>query len=124
MKTSRKYWIIFLLLLLSGCSANRSKMPELPSTFDPIVCSAENTIGKYGGHNGYTALKLLLEVDSTAKYTGTGDTSFVTTVCGKTADNVKHEFWALYANGELTNVGAGSLVTDDNMYIEWKLERY
>lgn len=124
MKTSGKYWIMCLLLLLSGCSASRATMPEEPFTFDSIVCSAENTIGKYEGHNGYTALDLLLEVDPTAKYTGTGDTSFVTTVCGKTADNAKHEFWALYANGELANVGAGSLETKDNMYIEWKLERY
>ena len=73
MKTSGKYWIMCLLLLLSGCSASRATMPKEPFTFDSIVCSAENTIGKYEGHNGYTALDLLLEVDPTAKYTGTGE---------------------------------------------------
>ena len=46
MKTSGKYWIMCLLLLLSGCSASRATMPEEPFTFDSIVCSAENTIGR------------------------------------------------------------------------------
>jgi len=49
--------------------------------------------------------------------------AFVTGIGGVAADPAG-EFWALYVNGEMAQVGAGSLVTETGDEITWKLETY
>ncbi len=77
----------------------------------------------YDGRDGATALDLLLEADPSAQVTGEGENAFVTAVDGVAADP-SGEFWALYVNGEMAAVGAGSLETKDGDEITWKLETF
>ncbi|MFE6235141.1 DUF4430 domain-containing protein [Cellulosimicrobium sp. NPDC057862] len=77
----------------------------------------------YEGRAGTTALDLLLEADPSAQVTGEGENAFVTAIDGVAADP-DSEFWALYVNGEMATVGAGSLETTDGDEITWKLETF
>ncbi|WP_454043633.1 DUF4430 domain-containing protein [Cellulosimicrobium sp. Marseille-Q8652] len=77
----------------------------------------------YEGEEGRMALDLLLEADPSAEVTGEGENAFVTAVDGVAADP-DSEFWALYVNGEMATVGAGSLETKDGDEITWKLETF
>ena len=77
----------------------------------------------YDGEDGSTALDLLLEADPSAEVSGEGENAFVTAIDGVAADP-DSEFWALYVNGEMATVGAGSLDTTDEDEITWKLETF
>lgn len=77
----------------------------------------------YEGVAGKTALELLLAADPTAEVSGEGEMAFITSIGGVTA-NPDDEFWALYVNGEMAQVGAGSLVTETGDEITWKLEKF
>lgn len=77
----------------------------------------------YEGREGATALDLLLEADPSAQVTDEGENAFVTAIDGVAADP-DSEFWALYVNGEMATVGAGSLETTDGDEITWKLETF
>ncbi|MFC8921620.1 DUF4430 domain-containing protein [Cellulosimicrobium sp. NPDC057127] len=77
----------------------------------------------YEGEDGRTALDLLLEADPSAQVSGEGENAFVTAIDGVAADP-DGEFWALYVNGEMASVGAGSLETEDGDEITWKLEAF
>ncbi|QJW36570.1 DUF4430 domain-containing protein [Cellulosimicrobium protaetiae] len=77
----------------------------------------------YAGREGAVALDLLLEADPSAQVTGEGENAFVTAIDGVVADP-DSEFWALYVNGEMASVGAGSLETKDGDEITWKLETF
>ncbi|MFD4991383.1 DUF4430 domain-containing protein [Cellulosimicrobium cellulans] len=77
----------------------------------------------YEGRAGTTALDLLLEADPSAQVTGEGENAFVTAIDGVAADP-DSEFWALYVDGEMATVGAGSLETEDGDEITWKLETF
>ncbi|MBM7820251.1 hypothetical protein JOE63_002728 [Cellulosimicrobium cellulans] len=77
----------------------------------------------YDGRTGASALDLLLEADPSAQVTGEGENAFVTAIDGVVADP-DSEFWALYVNGEMATVGAGSLETKDGDEITWKLETF
>ncbi|OLT51341.1 hypothetical protein BJF88_15105 [Cellulosimicrobium sp. CUA-896] len=77
----------------------------------------------YEGEDGRTALDLLLEADPSAQVSGEGENAFVTAIDGVAADP-DGEFWALYVNGEMASVGAGSLETEDGDEVTWKLEAF
>jgi hypothetical protein len=77
----------------------------------------------YEGVTGKTALELLLAADASATVQGEGEMAFVTGIGGVAADP-SGEFWALYVNGEMAQVGAGSLVTETGDEITWKLEKF
>ncbi len=78
----------------------------------------------YPGEDGKTALDLLLENDPDAQVEGEGEQAMVTGINGRTADDSKNEYWALYVDGEMAQVGAGSLETSDGQTITWKLETF
>lgn len=81
--------------------------------------SSQNISVRYG----QTALDVL---DQTARIEmkGEGENAFVTGINDITADESKHEFWALYVNGGQAEVGAGSYMLQSGDVIEWKLETY
>ncbi|MFD7024550.1 DUF4430 domain-containing protein [Promicromonospora sukumoe] len=78
----------------------------------------------YEGRTGATALELLLEADPSAEVTGEGDNAFVTAIDGRAADDSKNEFWSLSVDGELAQVGAGSLETEDGQEITWTIDTF
>nr|WP_241744005.1 DUF4430 domain-containing protein [Cellulosimicrobium arenosum] len=65
-----------------------------------------------------------MEADPTAEVVGEGEEAYVVGIGGHSADEAKNEFWALYLNGEMAQVGAGVLDTTTGDEIEWKLETY
>jgi hypothetical protein len=71
-----------------------------------------------------TALELLKANDPKAATKGDGANAYVTTINGYTASDTKKEYWALYVNGKMSDVGAGSYVTKDGDQIEWKIATY
>ncbi|MFJ4107823.1 DUF4430 domain-containing protein [Oerskovia enterophila] len=86
--------------------------------------SADDVELTYEGVAGKTALELLIVADPTAVVQGEGENAFVTGIDGREAQDSAKEFWALYVNGEMAQVGAGSLVTETGDEITWKLETY
>jgi len=75
------------------------------------------------GFIGKTALAAT-EANAKVVTTGTGVNAFVTSINGRTADSKKHEFWELDANGNETQVGAGSYIIQKGDSILWKLNTY
>ena len=86
--------------------------------------SADDVELTYEGAAGKTALELLVAADPTAVVQGEGENAFVTGIDGREAQDSAKEFWALYVNGEMAQVGAGSLVTETGDEITWKLETF
>ena len=75
------------------------------------------------GFIGKTALAAT-EANAKVVTTGTGVNAFVTSINGRSADSKKHEFWELDANGNETQVGAGSYIIQKGDSILWKLNTY
>lgn len=131
--------------LLAGCSSTNEPAADATSSTSTSTASEEPSAPaddatdeasddesgdsddapefSYEGRAGTTALDLLLEADPSAQVTGEGENAFVTAIDGVAADP-DSEFWALYVNGEMATVGAGSLETEDGDEITWKLETF
>jgi len=110
--------------LLAGCSGEGT--PDAGSSasasVDPTEQVAENVSEfSYDGQDGRTALELLLEHDPDAQVQGEGENAYVTAIRGREADP-STEFWSLYVDDEMAQVGAGALETEDGQTITWKLE--
>ncbi|MHA7133183.1 DUF4430 domain-containing protein [Oerskovia turbata] len=127
--------------LLAGCgAADDSPADDSPATSsapvdddapgatddaadDDADDAADDSELSYEGVTGKTALELLIAADPSATVQGEGEMAFVTGIGGVAADPTG-EFWALYVNGEMAQVGAGSLVTETGDDITWKLEKF
>lgn len=116
--------------LLAGC-AQGEDTPAADTTASSTVAAddasselADDVELTYEGVAGKTALELLVAADPTAVVQGEGENAFVTGIDGREAQDSAKEFWALYVNGEMAQVGAGSLVTETGDEITWKLETY
>nr|WP_246253673.1 DUF4430 domain-containing protein [Isoptericola chiayiensis] len=122
---------VLSVALLAGCTGEDEPTPDTSASVaaedseesagtDEHV--AENiTEFSYTGEDGETALDLLLVHDDQAEVSGEGEMAYVTGIKGRTAEDGA-EFWALYVDGEMAQVGAGSLETEDGQQIQWKLE--
>lgn len=82
--------------------------------------SAEVKEIKYDGVEGKNALELLRQSHKieTKVYQGMGE--LVTSIDGKPADF--DHFWALYVNGQQSQVGADAYITKATDKLEWKFE--
>ncbi|MEV7961236.1 DUF4430 domain-containing protein [Oerskovia paurometabola] len=122
--------------LLAGCGATDDAPADDTSASSSVAADddasdapddptdgADDSELSYEGVAGKTALELLLAADPSATVQGEGDMAFVTGIGGVAADPAG-EFWALYVNGEMAQVGAGSLVTETGDEITWKLEKF
>ncbi|MGW8568519.1 DUF4430 domain-containing protein [Isoptericola sp. NPDC055881] len=110
--------------LLAGCSDDGTADggSTASTSVDPTEQVAENLSEfSYAGEDGKTALELLRKHDPDAQVQGKGENAYVTAVRGHEADP-DTEFWGLYVDGEMAQVGAGSLVTKDGQTVTWKLE--
>lgn len=112
--------------LLAGCSdgsaPDASSSAPASASVDPTQQVAENVSKfSYEGEDGKTALELLKEKDPDAQVQGEGENAYVTAIQGREADPAT-EFWGLYVDDEMAQVGAGTLETKDGQTITWKLE--
>lgn len=99
---------------------NATARLETAATWDPN----EMTL-TYRGVGGMTAGEILLaDSRNRAAATGHDATLFVTTIKGREARALEHEFWALYINGEPATAGPGSAETSDSDLVVWRLEKY
>ncbi|MCF4122589.1 DUF4430 domain-containing protein [Antribacter sp. KLBMP9083] len=116
--------------LLAGCAGTEPaadttlSAASATSASPSASASADVTEWSYEGQDGRTALDLLLESDPSAEVSGEGEMAYVTSIGGRAADDAAKEFWALYVDGAMATVGAGSLVTTTGQEITWKLETY
>jgi len=112
--------------LLAGCSdggsSDAGSTASASASVDATEQVAEN-VGEfsYEGEDGKTALELLQEKDPDAQVQGEGENAFVTSIRGREADP-ETEFWGLYVDDEMAQVGAGSLETKNGQTITWKIE--
>lgn len=104
-------------------SAQTVASPAVSASASPAVSAAAKSLN-YAGVEGKTALELLKAKDPQAQTKGEGANAFVTTINGYTASDTRKEYWALYVNGKLSEVGAGSYATKTGDQIEWKLATY
>jgi hypothetical protein len=72
---------------------------------------------------GKTALDLLNQTGS-AVSVGDGENAYVVGINGIKAEEEKKEYWSLYINGKISQLGAGSYKLKDGDQIEWKIEKY
>ncbi|GAA3216903.1 DUF4430 domain-containing protein [Oerskovia jenensis] len=120
--------------LLAGCGAGDDAPADDTSASSSVAADDDSTDAPddstddveftYEGVAGKTALELLVAADPTAVVQGEGENAFVTGIDGREAQDSAKEFWALYVNGEMAQVGAGALVTETGDEIAWKLETY
>jgi hypothetical protein len=112
--------------LLTGCSSDDAATPAASGSpavsAEATEAAQEVTELSYAGETGSTALDLLLVHDPDAEVSGEGEMAYVTGIKGRTAADGQ-EFWALYVDGEMAQVGAGALETEDGQQIQWKLEK-
>ncbi len=75
----------------------------------------------YYGKEGQSALSLLKQYTQveTEEFTGIGE--YVVSINGVESDSTNN-FWSFYVNGEQAQVGAGDYITQNNDFIEWRLE--
>ncbi|SKC72865.1 DUF4430 domain-containing protein [Krasilnikoviella flava] len=112
--------------LLAGCSdggaSDAGSTASASASVDPTEQVAESLSKfSYPGEDGRTALELLEQHDPDAQVQGKGENAYVTAIGGREADP-ETEFWGLYVDDEMAQVGAGSLETKDGETITWKLE--
>ncbi|OGK09947.1 hypothetical protein A2767_01030 [Candidatus Roizmanbacteria bacterium RIFCSPHIGHO2_01_FULL_35_10] len=72
---------------------------------------------------GKTALDLLKQTGSVVTV-GEKENAYVVGVNGIKADEEKKEYWSLYINDKISQVGAGSYKLKNGDKIEWKIETY
>ena len=90
------------------------------ATPTPQPTAHASTTVTYPGEAGKDALTLLKAQTTVGK-----DTSgMVNAIGGKKADTAKHEYWAFYVNGKMSQVGPADYQTKDGDKIEWKIEKY
>jgi hypothetical protein len=75
---------------------------------------------KYDGVDGKNALELLQQSHKLETKTFEGMGVLVTSIDGKAADF--DHFWALYVNGQQSQVGADAYITKAGDKLEWKFE--
>lgn len=74
----------------------------------------------YNGQNGVDALTLLKQFTSVEQ----DNSGLVVAIDNKKADSSKHQYWAFYINGKLSDVGPSDYKTRDGDKILWKIESY
>ncbi len=115
---------IFFLLII-GAALFVVKNPSHISTTSPtptivIDSPSPNTSIRYQGHDGQDALSLLKKQSEVEL----GSSGLVTAINGSKADDQKHEYWAFYVNGKMSQVGPAEYKSKDTDKIEWKIEKY
>ena len=99
-----------------------TKPKSTPIATKTCVISNDNKTITYNGEEGTTALDLLIK-KCTVESNGTGESAYVTSINGITA-NSANEFWSFKINGEMAAVGAGSYITKNSDTITWELSSF
>ena len=107
---------------VEASASAEASTPEASASGSPDA--DEVTEWSYPGEDGRTALELLLESDPSAEVTGEGADAYVVAIGGRRADDARQEFWALYVDGQQSQVGAGTYETKTGEEITWKLETF
>ncbi len=108
-----------IVLLAAGC--NKAQAPVINEPAPSVQGQSQGIEIKYRGVEGTTALVLLKQKYQveTKEFSGLGE--FVQSINGQQAGS--DNFWAMYVNGALSQVGASQYITKSNDTIEWKLEK-
>ena len=122
-----KFLITLAAISLISAACNKAQAPEVSKDMQQSVTATQKvTDGQeqmvtYELSLNKTALDALKEKHTiTVKnYPGIGD--FVESIDGTKPDS--SHFWALYVNGQQSQVGADKYVLKNGDKVEWKLER-
>lgn len=124
--------VIIILILVMGAAygalhskkderaANNKERQESQEVKEEYTTQVPSSLVSYKGQEGRNALDVL-KSNYNVQTKSFGDLGeFVQSINGVEPDN-KH-FWAMYVNGEVSQVGAGSYITKSTDTVEWKLE--
>ncbi len=126
--------VVLLLVLTVSEACNRRDVPEVNDRKAPPDSPAETVVLRLRiiaadrleidatkqvplGIGGLDAMKRLIALESRT-YSGLGE--FVTSLCGVEAST--DQYWALYVDGEYSQVDIASIQIDKDTDIEWKLQ--
>lgn len=131
-----KYLAVFLVSILAlllwqnnlipGRQESQTSSPveeQKKASVEIVVDSQMRRYPDVDFKEGETALDLTrkaVEVETK----GEGEMAFVTSVNGQKVDEEKKEFWSLWVNGEMAQVGAGSYVLKSGDTVTWKIQTY
>lgn len=125
-KNKQVFFIVAVLIVLMTFFAyvfsnqqtqNKSSTQSYNAT--PVTQKSSENIS-YKGKENIDALTLLRQ-NATISLDQSG---MVSSVNGRKADSVKHEYWAFYVNGKLAAVGPTDYNTKNTDLIEWKIDKY
>lgn len=127
MKNFIKKHTIAIVIVLVGISATGTALyfQQPGFVFDLFSQTKSTNNGKtitYSGENGKTALELLQKNTKTIT-SGAGKNAFVTSINDVKA-NPSNQYWQVMVNGKSAEVGAGSLITNDDDTITWELTSF
>ncbi len=111
--------IVVIIAVIGIIYAFRQKPAPSSDTSAATSLMSQTGAIEYSGQDGKNALELLQaghQVD--AKHYSFGD--MVTAIDGLAAD--ANHFWAMYVNGEFSQVGASSYMTKSSDVIKWQLD--
>ena len=112
---------VFLALALFGAGCFATKTVTLNTNANVANTNSGTQVSAvvaYSGQDGKNALELL----QATHQVDVSDQGFVNAIDGKKPGD--REFWALYVNTKLSDVGAKDYQTKTGDQVEWKLEKY
>ena len=111
--------MIVVIISVIGIIYAFTQKPVRTPTNDLVRSQSEANIIEYPGQDGQTALELLqAQRQVEAKNYSFGD--LVMSIDGVAADS--QHFWAMYVNGQFSQVGASAYVTKNSDMIKWQID--
>ncbi|OGM32406.1 hypothetical protein A2803_01950 [Candidatus Woesebacteria bacterium RIFCSPHIGHO2_01_FULL_44_21] len=112
-------FVIVVIISVIGIIYAFTQKPVRTPTNDLVRSQSEANIIEYPGQDGQTALELLQARHQVeAKNYSFGD--LVMSIDGVTPDS--QHFWAMYVNGQFSQVGASAYVTKNSDMIKWQID--
>lgn len=116
------YGLLLLIVigLLAMGASYISQQSFAPAQNPTVNEEAQPSTFAYKGEDGRDALSLMKEKTSVEQ----DDSGMVISINGRKADSTKTEYWAMYVNEKMSQVGPADYITKSDDAILWKIEHY
>ncbi len=116
------YGLLLLIVIgLLAMGANYISQQSSAPTQNPTVHEdIQPSTFAYKGEEGRDALSLMKEKTSVEQ----DASGMVISINGRKADSTKKEYWAMYVNDRMSQVGPADYMTKSSDIILWKIQTY